>query len=311
MLNIRKILFPTDFSETSTHALTYALYLARRYHAELHMLHVTVFLSEDPHNPAHHFPDREAIYEKLREIAERDMEAQIPEGEDEGLTIVRAQRRNLSAAPSIVDYAAEEDIDLIVMGTHGRHGLPRILIGSVAEEVIRHAPCPVLAIRKPEDTEAPVEVKRILVPIDFSEHSREALTVAREIAETYDAAVQLVHVLEEVIHPAFYGIAAKSLHDIYPHIEEEAVEAMMRFFAETDGPEVPVTYHVFEGRAGRDIPRFAEEHESDLIVISTHGLTGLDHLLIGSVAERVVRRAPCPVLVLKSFRRSLLPQNED
>ncbi len=311
MLNVRKILLPTDFSETASHALTYALYLAHKYQAELHMLHVTVFLSEDPHNPAHHFPDQEAIYQKLEAIAERDMEAQIPEGAGEELTIIRAHRRNLSAAPAIVDYAEEQDIDLIVMGTHGRRGLPRILIGSVAEEVIRHAPCPVLAIRKPEEKEVPTHIKQILVPIDFSEHSREALTVAREIAEAYDAAIQMLHVLEEIVHPAFYGIAAKSLHDIYPNIEEEAVEAMMRFYAETDGPEVPVTYHVFEGRAGRDIPRFAEKHASDLIVISTHGLTGLDHLLIGSVAERVVRRAPCPVLVLKSFRRSLLAPKED
>ncbi|GIV62019.1 MAG: universal stress protein [Rhodothermaceae bacterium] len=308
MLTIRKILFPTDFSDTSERALNYALFLAHQYGAELHLLHVEVLYDEDPHNPKRHFPDTETILERLRALTRNnDAGGQLPEGAVDRLDIRYAHRRNISAAPAIVEYAAEEAIDLIVMGTHGRRGLRRLLLGSVAEEVVRTAPCPVLTVRARRDEDTPRPVRHILVPIDFSQHAREALTVAREIAAQYGARLQLLHVLEEVLHPAFYNFGATSLKDLMPDIEEKATEAMKKFFRETPGAEVEASYHVIEGHAGRDIAAFAEKHASDLIVISTHGLTGLEHLLLGSVTEKVVRRAPCPVLVVKAFRRSIVP----
>ncbi|QXD17167.1 universal stress protein [Rhodocaloribacter litoris] len=311
MLNIRKILFPTDFSETSAQALAYALRLAHEYDAELHLLHVEVLYEEDPHNPTHRLPDREAILARLRTlIDDHDAAEHLPDGAVEDLTIRHVHRRNVSAAPAIVEYAAEEGINLIVLGTHGRRGLRRLLLGSVAEEVVRTAPCPVFTVRRHKEDRKPEPVRHILVPVDFSEHAREALTVARELAARYGAALQLLHVLEEVLHPAFYNFGATSIKDLQPDIEEKATEALMKFFRETAGADAEVTYHVIEGHAGRDIATFAEEHDSDLIVISTHGLGGLEHLLMGSVTEKVIRRAPCPVLVLKAFQRSIVASGE-
>jgi len=306
MLHIRKILFPTDFSDLSSDALAYALFLARKYKAELHMLHIVVMHTEDPHNPDHHFPDDAAIRDKLSRLIKAQLSTDTAKND---LTIKHVQLRNISAASAVVDYAEEQDIDLIVMSTHGRRGLRNLLLGSTAAEVVRTAPCSILTIRRHENV-VPGYIRNVLVPTDFSEPAAEALAVARDVASRYEADLQVLHVFEDVIHPAFYNMGKMSIKDLQPDIEERTVETMKKLLTSAPGPEVTAEYYVLEGHAGRDIPRFAEEHDSDLVVISTHGLSGLEQLLIGSVTEKVVRRTECPVLVVKTFKKSLLEQSK-
>jgi nucleotide-binding universal stress UspA family protein len=210
----------------------------------------------------------------------------------------------VSAAPSIVDYATETGIDLIVMGTHGRRGVRHLLVGSVTEEVVRLAPCAVLSVRMQTDPKPLSAVRNVLAPVDFSEHSRDALGVARDVAGSYGARLQLFHVWEDVLHPAFYNMGAMSIKDLQPDIEDRTIGALQELLAETPGPAVETDFHTTEGHAAREIVDFAVENATDLIVIATHGLTGVEHFLLGSVAEKVVRRAPCPVLVVK--RRTLV-----
>lgn len=305
MIRIQKILLPTDFSASADQALAHALYLAHKYDAELHMLHVIVLHEDDPHNPAHHFPDRELIHQKLQQLARDHMSASFQAQDVEDLVIHQVQRREISAAPAIVAYAEEEDVDLIIMGTHGRRGIRHLLVGSVTEEVVRTAPCAVLSVRGTGAPRPLSATQHVLAPIDFSKSSQEALLVARNVAANYEADLQLLHVIEETLHPAFYNMGVMSIRDLQPDIEERTRKALEQAFARTQGREVRTEYFTVEGHAAREIVRFADEHDTDIIVIATHGLTGVEHFMLGSVTEKIVRRAPCPVLVIKT-KKSLV-----
>ncbi|HET6566929.1 MAG TPA: universal stress protein, partial [Rhodothermales bacterium] len=177
----------------------------------------------------------------------------------------------------------------------------------VAEEVVRHAPCPVLTIHAQEDgqPEAP-PFRSIAVPIDFSGHSRIALALAHDWAALYGARIDLIHVIENDLRPAFYRTKASSIHEAETEVEDRARTHLEQLNREVGGEAVEARFHVLSGRAAARIVDFAEENRSDLIVMSTHGLTGLNRFLIGSVTEKVVRHAECPVLTVKAFGKPLV-----
>jgi nucleotide-binding universal stress UspA family protein len=215
--------------------------------------------------------------------------------------------RDVAPAPAILRYADTHRVDLIMMGTHGRRGVSRMLLGSVAEVVVRHATCPVLTFHADQEQgPVPHPVKSILVPIDFSEHSRFGLAHAQEWAALYNARLDLLHVVEDYLHPAFYMANAFSIYDAQPEIKEKARLHLEWFYSKEQGATESVRYHVRSGRAPSEIVDFAEEVGSDLIIMPTHGLTGLDRFLLGSIVEKVIRHSGCPVLTVKPFGKSLI-----
>jgi nucleotide-binding universal stress UspA family protein len=145
--------------------------------------------------------------------------------------------------------------------------------------------------------------------VDYSEHARDAIRHAKEIAAAYGASIELLHVFEEVPRPEFYDSVGFSLDVIKLGAKKEAKKEMQRLYESSAGPDVDVKYHTTTGRAGEEIVCFAKETGVDLIVIATHGLSGMWHLLMGSVAEKVVRAAPCPVFTVKSFGKTLLGES--
>ena len=306
MLTVNRILFPTDFSPGSERALDTALALAQEFGAELHMLHAVVLHSDDPNDPAHHFPDADEIRSRLELTADRRMESGIAERDADGLKVRRSHRRGISIAPTILEYAQEIDPDLIVMSTHGRRGLENVLLGSVTEEIVRFASCPVLTVRSGEGGSTFPSAAPILVPVDFSEHSRQALALAREIASTFGADIHALHVFERPIHPEIYLGGMPLDSPDFRTVEGSLREALETFVRETPGPDVATSLHVLEGRAVPAILEFVRDNEVGLVVIATHGLTGLAHVLLESVSEKVVRRAMSPVLSVKPFGKSLL-----
>jgi len=184
-----------------------------------------------------------------------------------------------------------------------------MLLGSVAEEVVRTSSRPVLTVPgRPEGRRAG-RVESILAPVDFSEHAASALSHARHLAEAADARLDVLHVVEQIAYPdAYMGFAAPSPAEGASH--EDVRDELQRMVDEAAGPDVPIDLHVAGGRATSEIPSFVESHGTDLLVIASHGLTGLERVLLGSVTERVVRRVACPVLTVKSFGTSLLPVGE-
>ena len=295
MLTIDRILFPTDFSECAEHAFARAAELAAHFDATVYVLHVAVPRNTDPDSPMDYLRD---LGPAPGALAEAHQEA--------GLRLVHEQLVSFSESQGILEYAGRIDADLIVMGTHGRRGVGRFLLGSVAEQVVRLADCPVLTVGAAGE-EAPT-LRRVLVPVDFSTSTPAALTHAKELAAAYGASLDVLHVVSEIALPGVYGLGTVDVAS--PEVQARVREALTAAVEEAPGARVEAGTHVFVGFPARDIADFAALQQSDLIVMSTHGRTGLKRLLLGSVAENVVRLAPCPVLTLKSFGKSLLASAE-
>ncbi len=306
MISIRKILFPTDFSQCSEQALRYALFLTKRYQSELHVVHIAV----PPENNYEAETSatwnsavaEERLAERVQAIAD-----QLASKSEHPPIVKEHFVRGTSVAPSLLEYSAEQDFDLIVMGTHGRRGVGHLFLGSVAETMVRHSPCPVLTVREAKEPPRGETPKRILVPIDLSDHSVLALSYAKFLAADYGARLQVLHVVEESLHPSFYAMGRTPVTMMMADILLSAKAETERLIEGAPGPEIPAETFVIQGHAPSDIVRLANEHGSDLIVIATHGLTGIEHFLLGSVTEKVVRTASQPVFTVKSFGKRLLP----
>lgn len=307
MLAIKKILFPTDFSDCAEEAFIEAVNLARQHQAELHILHAIVLYSSFDSFGL----NLAQAYEQLQAAAQSVLAKTVADQQLNDITIKQIIEPAISASALINSYAQNANIDLIVMGTHGRQGLTHLFLGSVAEAVIRTAPCPVMAIHKLKETKPTTNtIKKILVPIDFSEHSKHALIYAKELAQSYQAQLQLLHVIERPPLPAFYSWDAIFSPESLPDVEAESKKALANLSREFELSTIATDIYVINGKASRDIAKFAEEHKTDLIVISTHGLTGLKHLLIGSTTEKVIRSAPCPAFIVKAFGKELITRTE-
>ncbi|MDW7680052.1 MAG: universal stress protein, partial [bacterium] len=149
-------------------------------------------------------------------------------------------------------------------------------------------------------------IDRIMVPIDFSDHSQTALVYAGKIARVYNSKLLLLHVVEDRVHPSFYLTGKQSIFEFMPEIKSRSKEQIEKMCTRANCSDVPSEIFIIEGMASRDLIKFAEENQTDLIVISTHGLSGIEHFFLGSIAEKVVRRSPCPVFTVKSFGKSLI-----
>ncbi len=299
MLQMKRILFPTDFSECGERAFAHAALLSARYGAELHVLNVTTDDIAPPNDPM-------AFLSLLPEDVVTASDRPCDPRALEPASVVHSRMRSSSITNGILEYAKMHDVDLIVMGTHGRRGIDHLMMGSVAEDVVRNAQCPVLTVRFDEAGPARVDVRRILVPIDFSECS--PLPVAVEIARAYGAELDMLHVIEEAVLPTIYGV--EPLSPSAPLYIERTEGALQKLLEEAGASDVLSRQHVRIGHAPRRILEFADERRVDLIVLGSHGRTGLSRLLMGSVAEKVVRLAPCPVFTVKSYGKPLLGREE-
>lgn len=305
MLAINKILFPTDFSECAEHAFSHAAELASFFDAEVHVFHTRIRpLSYYP--ALKHLLDEAEKQKKLESIpsgrkAEKIMKA--PVGDQ--VIVISAEKTGQAAYEEIIAYSEEHDIDLIVMGTHGRRGPKRLFIGSTAERVVRLSDCPVLTLRSDAQTANPMHLNNILVPVDFSDFSLDAIQYALELAKNWDAKITLLNVIEEAVLPTVYGVEPVSVFHV-DHLMDESAK-MIQNLKETYLENYSnIEAKVVVGHAAFTITDFAKENGVDLIVIPTHGLTGLKRFLIGSVAEHVVRNAQCAVLTIKPYGKSLL-----
>lgn len=302
MLQIRKILYPTDFSECSKQALNQAIFLAEALGAELHMLHAVVLHADDIEDEEHQFPESHELLARMFEVAESRM-AELAGQHDSALLRIRQERRRgYSAASVIADYAVENDIDLVVMATHGRRLATRLLLGSTAEEVLRRAPCPVLTLSP--RAEPHTAIRRILAPVDFSEHTPRGIELAAELAGRFGAELTLLHVIEWPIQPDFYGWSASqgALDDLTRRADTE----LRRLAAELTASPTAVRHRALVGHAPAHIVRLVEEDGFDLVVLPTHGLRGFNRLLMGSTAREITRQAACPVLCIGPDSKSVL-----
>lgn len=225
----------------------------------------------------------------------------------------RAERRGIAVTtrvatgiPSeeVITAARAEDSDLIVVGTRGKTGLAHVLLGSTAERVIRGAPCPVLTVRtEPADAEEdgalsrPVTLERILVPVDFSDCSLDALEYAVVVAQQAKASLLLLHVLE----PVSYGLDFTLGHSrTREQLRESWTKRLEELISSHQLSQVPMESQLRGGFPADSILDSAQTLPCDLIVMGTHGRRGISHTISGSVAESVLRKARCPVIAVRS-----------
>jgi len=194
----------------------------------------------------------------------------------------------------ILETAASRKADLITLGTYGRKGLKRLLMGSVTSQVVLHAACDVLVVKK-ECTKCAGNFRSLLVPFDGSESSRKALARAADLSKTDTADVSVLYVIpryEEMVDFFKTESINKSLYREAEKIADEAKNLAADL-------NLPIKAIVQEGHAGEKIIEIAEKTGSDLIVMGTHGWRGMNKALLGSTAERIIARANSPVLIVK------------
>jgi nucleotide-binding universal stress UspA family protein len=191
--------------------------------------------------------------------------------------------------------------DLVVVGTHGRTGLDHVLIGSTAERVVRIAPCPVLAV-KADQGEAAVatseNIKRIVVPIDLSTCSLDALEYAAQFAKRMGASVTILHAME----PVAYGLDFSLTHGTEWKRQREYLEERLTVLtACLTSAGVNADHLLKPGVPVDSITSHVTQHPYDLMIMGTHGRRGISHLLVGSIASAMLRHAPCPVLTVRQI----------
>jgi nucleotide-binding universal stress UspA family protein len=277
---------PVDGSDASQRAQQYAQILANATDAEIHALFVLENggFTEDVADAS----ASEQIESELGATAESTLDAVSTACDADGIA-VRTSTRSGHPTDVILEYTDANDIDLVVLGAHSRGRLSRFLRESIAGQVAQTAPVPVLTVRARDLDSAP-EIQDILVAIDGSESARHGRTYAFSLASTFDATVHALYVVE-----SRFG-SSGALRDLLERESESVLREARVQAAQTDIDLVPVTR---DGKPECEIVEYANSRGIDLIVLGTNGRTGLDRLVMGSVATSVVRRADQPVLTVR------------
>jgi len=300
-LRLHRVLCATDLSHLSTHALSHATAIARTLGARLTVVYVSP--SDVPMGsefaylaPASLQPEERAELEaQLREFVEPAVHAGV-----------LVERQVLEGDPSreVIELAKELPADLLVLGLHPDSRLKHFLLGSMTEELLRHAPCPVLTVRHGVgpacDSHAPF--RRILCATDLHGTGSEPIAYARSLAEAFASELLLLHVLERV--PEFepgsaLQFSAAEIQAFRQGLAEDARERLHALVPEAARERLAVRDLVKAGRAHELILRMAREEGAELLVLGARGRGALERMLFGSTSRRVVREAPCPVLVVR------------
>lgn len=300
--NLQKILAATDFSDDSRAGVRYAAALAEKLKVDVALLHVVEPRSWMDQYGARKDSEVVALARaQLATLAKREVRG--------GVTVTSSVRTG-KPFHEITTAAREGAADLIVIATHGHTGVERALLGSTAERIVRHAPCPVLVVPARElpkraGKAPPFQLKKIFVPIDFSNHSKDALPYAVLLAGHYNAELVLLHIVEKFPIDSLLG--RELTHQTTVPLMKQAEADLERMAGELrEGSGVKATAVVRDGNPLEEICQATKTVGADLVVLTTHGYTGLKHVWLGSTAERVVRHAPCPVLVVRQLKRRTL-----
>ncbi len=298
MRTVTRIVCPVDFSEASDHALEHAIVLAGWYEASLVALHA--------YNPilmpvsgltygetGSSLPDDVELARLGDEVRGRLRQA-VVDGIETDVVVQIGPPTAL-----ILECAATEHADLIVMGTHGVSGFERLVLGSVTEKVLRQAGCPVLTVPPRVQATSVLPFRRLLCPVDFSGPSLAAFDFALSLAQEAEAQLTILHVVEwpvdqePLVTPPF---------DVpeYRRAREADVRARLEQLVPAEARDwCRPSLRVGHGKPYREILGVATEDRADLIVMGVHGRNALDVMLFGSTTNHVVRRATCPVLTLR------------
>jgi nucleotide-binding universal stress UspA family protein len=288
------ILIPTDGSDHSVRAAEHGAFLARAFDAEVHLINVF-----DVQGAAGVF-DAGGVDSEFVDRLKAESERTVDELEAVVSDAARLQTATVRGEPSetILEYAAEHDVDMIAMGTHGRTGVNRYIAGSVAERVIRLADVPVLTARANARSEIDGDYGDVLVPTDGSEAAAVAIEHGVAIAAAVDARVHAVTAVD--VGELGTGPDYPQGSELREYLADRGAEATEAIATRAEEAGLTAVTDVREGPPAKTLLAYADEHDVDLIVMGTHGRTGLNRYLLGSTTERVIRHSDAPVLAVNA-----------
>ncbi|MBX3014624.1 MAG: universal stress protein [Caldilineaceae bacterium] len=295
-----KILIPLDSSKTAEQILPYVKRVAAP-QAALHLVSVV-----EPNMYAYALASSEAtIREKLQSVIHDDLESYLTAVQaglqQEGYTVQTWVARG-DAAQTIADVATKLHADLIAMTTHGRTGLARWALGSVADRVVHLAHQPILLVRAHEAIAADQPFRQILVPLDGSPLAESALEEAEALAQQTGAALWLVRVVEPLSQWQQLLLTEQGYSEAA--LEQERQAEAQRYLAQVrarlQAAQIEHRTQIYRGGAAEAIFTMLDQEAIDLVVMSTHGLSGYSRWVYGSIASKVLHNGPCPLLLLRS-----------
>jgi nucleotide-binding universal stress UspA family protein len=284
MIRIPTILVPVDFSEPSKKAVNYAMSFALEFGSHLILAHVAPFDA--------------AAHEKAR----ADLLALIP-------TDVREQLhyefivKSGDVRAELLGIVEDRDVQLVVMGTHGRSAIGHLFVGSTTEKMLRNLHVPVLTVSHLDPSHdlnapAPVPIRRILFATDLEEGSEESVTFAIKLAKAFDASLTVAHAFTPA-GGAFYGLETAGITPEYvSDVRTDVEERLNRMTALFSDGSVPVMTVVIDGTPNEKINVLAHQDKADLVIINLRAKGRLERALLGATAEHVIRTATVPVLSL-------------
>lgn len=297
MSGINKILVPIDFSESGLKILPYLKTVVAAYECNIQLLHVV----EDVHlSSIKYLVKHREIQAEMTQVAKDRMNKVCAE---EFKDLPGFQRKIITGDPSveILKRIQAENVDLVIMGTHGFRGLGRILFGSVAANVVKKSSAPVLTVNSRLSglaSKVRWEINKVLFPIDFTENVPKILPYVLAVSEKFGATVHLLHVVDEAFRwGQVYSLAwnpkeiLRKAKDMMDSVCTEQMQGCPNF-----------ARNVVFGDPATAILQMVESENIDLVMMGTHGRKGLKHALLGSVAENVVKRSFVPVCVVNPYK---------
>lgn len=298
---LRRVLVPVDFSAVSVNGLLVGAEVARRFDAHLHVLHVEIataaFAEALTGTNTIHDVDvavrshRKALQARLKEFVART----LGEAADAETVVIDA----IFVADAIVQYAEEHGMDLVCMGGTGHRAIERLVLGDTTARVLRHSHVPVLTLRSEIAFD---DFRSVLVAVDLGEGSRRVIEMGAALASP-EGRLTVMHVIESAEERGLYRIPLEAPAEDIRAAVEWCEGALGDLLTGVD-PKIAAPVRVVVGRPGASILAVEKEMEPDVTVVGTHGRHGLDRLVLGSVAERVARRATGPVLVVPNLAES-------
>lgn len=299
----KKIVIPLDGSKLAEKVLPYLQHVTNPAESELVLVR-NIELSSYAFASDSAFVTAE-LYEAVQDEAINYLKIQKEKLEESGFSVQMELARG-DTATGIVQIATDLHADLIAMTTHGRTGLTRMAMGSVADRVVRSADVPILLVQAEAEQPVSSKLRKILVPLDGSELSEQALPIARLLASETDSQVLLLEVIE--------SLADLELAELFNQIVGEydvpnewyacAEDYLTRMKTKLDMANVNSDFHVAIGSPADCILHAAKAESCDLIIMSTHGRSGISRWVYGSVTGKVLNTAKCPLLLVRGHVRA-------
>jgi len=291
---INNIFCATDFSRLAQEVVSYGISLAKEFNAKLLVCHVVDFPTVTMYGEAVAGPIEHQ--NRFMEYARKEIDSLIGSEDIDYQALVTLG----NTTEEISRHVKEHRADLVITATHGRSGLKRFFLGSVTERLMRSLSCPLLVLRPAEETSTKktqkFPFKKILVGCDFSSDSDMAFQNSLSMAQEFQSQLHLVHVVEPSGYKDLFKMPADSGEKIKQDLFEMIKRKLKSMVPEEALNWLTLQTHLLVGKPYAEIIRYAEINDIDLIVLGLRGHGMVEDLLMGSTTDRVIRRAPCPVL---------------